>query len=228
MSDLLRSSSIPSPSTRSAFSRRRFVTLQLTDLPLSGSSSIPPLSTGASTATSLSVGPLSVGSLPVEFLLPSIELQSVEIPSVEIQSIELPSIEPSPVEPTSKISSSGRFPFAKSSLATSSSPGPRLLEPRLFGTRWSGLQVPNGSNPEVYHIDVKTFTTNSPCTVFNLPALGYDTSDILAVIGKVQGVGDFDSNACHHCTKTWEMCTTPSTLKIFSEGTEGVLGTHGT
>ncbi|KAF5872805.1 uncharacterized protein Bfra_006168 [Botrytis fragariae] len=230
MSDPLRSSSVPSLSTRSAFSRRRFVTLQLTDVPSPGFSSIPPLSTGASTVTSLSVGPLSVGSLPVELPLPSIELPSAELPS-----IEFPSIEPSPAEPSSKISSSGRFPFPESSLATSTSLEPRLLEPRLFGTRLNGApiagpdyQVSNGSNPEVYHIDVKTFPTTSPRIVFNLPALGYDASDIIAVIGKVRGLGDFDSDACHRCAKTWEMCTTPSTLKIFSEGTEGVLGTHVT
>ncbi|KAF7903170.1 uncharacterized protein EAF01_006219 [Botrytis porri] len=174
MSDFLRSSSISSPSTRSAFSRRRFVTLKLADLPLTASSSIPPLSTRASTATSLSVGPLSVGSLPAELPLPSIE-------------------------PSSKISISGRFPFPEPSLATSSSSGtqllePRLLEPRSLGTRLDGhpidgpdYQVSNGSKPEVYHIDVKTFPTASPCTVYKLPALGYDASDIIAVIGKVPG-----------------------------------------
>ncbi|KAF7865615.1 uncharacterized protein EAF02_010038 [Botrytis sinoallii] len=74
----------------------------------------------------------------------------------------------------------------------------------------------------------KTFPSTSPCTVYNLPALEYDASDILVVIGKVQGMGKFDSDTCHHHAKIWEMCTTPSTLKIFSRGTEGVLGTHVT
>ncbi|KAF7915120.1 hypothetical protein EAE99_010316 [Botrytis elliptica] len=304
MSDLLRSSSIPSLSTRSAFSRRRFVTLQLTDVSLPGSSSVPPLSIGTSTATSLSAGPLSVGSLPVELPLPSIEIPSIDLPSIDLSSIDLssiglpsvgplsvgslpvelplpsidlssielpsvgslpvelplpsielpsidlpsidlpsidlssiglPSVEPPSIEPSSKISTSDKFPFAESSLTTSSSLEPRLLEPRSFGTRLHGYpiagpdyQVSNGSNPEVYHIDVKTFPSTSPCTVYNLPALGYDASDILAVIGKVQGMGKFDSDTCHHHAKIWEMCTTPSTLKIFSEGTEGVLGTHVT
>ncbi|KAF7914741.1 uncharacterized protein EAE98_011440 [Botrytis deweyae] len=287
MSDLLRSLSIPSLSTRSAFSRRRFVTLQLTDVSLPGSSSVPPLSIGTSTATSLSAGPLSVGSLPVELPLPSIEIPSIDLSSIELSSIELPSVGPlsvgslpielplpsidhssvdlssvdlpsielpsidlssielssielssielPSVEPSSKIPTSDRFPFAESSLTTSSSLEPRLLEPRSFGTRLHGYpiagpdyQVSNGSNPEVYHIDVKTFPSTSPCTVYNLPALGYDASDILAVIGKVQGMGKFDSDTCHHYAKIWEMCTTPSTLKIFSEGTEGVLGTHVT
>ncbi|TEY45488.1 hypothetical protein BOTCAL_0331g00080 [Botryotinia calthae] len=215
MSGPLRSSSITSTSNRSTFTRRRFVTLQLADLPLPGSSSIPSLSTGASTAASLSVETLFVVSLPVV-------LPSVELPSIEPSPAESSLAEPSSAEPSSKISSSGRFSFAESSVTTFSSPGPRLLEPRSFGTRLNGppvagrdYQVSNGASPEVYHVDVKTFSTTSPCIIFNLPAFGYDGSDILAVVGKVSGVGGFASDACHHCAETWEMCITPSTLKIF-------------
>lgn len=125
--------------------------------------------------------------------------------------------------------------LAESSGTTFSSPGPRLFEPRSFGTQLNGppvagpdYQVSNGANPEVYHIDVKTFSTTSPFIVFNLPASEYEASDILADIGKVSGVGDFDSDGCHRCAKTWEVCTTPSSLKNFFEGTESAVGTHVT
>ncbi|TGO22566.1 hypothetical protein BPAE_0162g00010 [Botrytis paeoniae] len=118
------------------------------------------------------------------------------------------------------MSTSGRFPFPESSLATSASLEPRLLEPRLFGTRLNGApiagpdcQVSNGSNPEVYHIDVNAFPTTSPCIVLICQPL--DTMLLIYLL------------SLERCG-AWATLIVMLATAVLKLGTEGVLGTYVT
>ncbi|KAH6696720.1 ring-opening amidohydrolase [Leptodontidium sp. MPI-SDFR-AT-0119] len=81
------------------------------------------------------------------------------------------------------------------------------------------------------HINILKYGVSSPADTSplgELKAAGYQSSDILAVIGKSEGNGCVNDFSRTLSTHVWEPAIPDSAVTIFSGGTEGVLSPHVT
>jgi len=81
------------------------------------------------------------------------------------------------------------------------------------------------------HINILKYGVSSPADTSplqELKAAGYQSSDILAVIGKSEGNGCVNDFSRTLSTHVWDPVIPDSAVTIFSGGTEGVLSPHVT